>query len=73
MRIGLAREADRVAEQLEDALSSDALDEARALELAERIGDLRTQQFKRFVRSIIVVRRTLTPDQVRALTTTNKR
>lgn len=69
MRVGLAREADRVAKELEHALSSDSPDETRALELAEYIGDLRAQQFKRFVRSIIVVRRTLTPDQIRVLTT----
>ena len=69
MRVGLAREADQVTKELEHALSSNSPDETYALELAERIGDLRAQQFTRFVRSIIVVRRTLTPDQVQILTT----
>ena len=68
MRVGLAREADVATEKLEQVLALEPPNETRALELADHIGDLRAQQFKRFVRSILVVRRTLTPQQIRILT-----
>ena len=38
-------------------------DEARALQLASRVGQLRSQQYQRFLRSILFVRQTLTPEQ----------
>ena len=47
-------------------LSADDLDEEQALRLAGQVGELRTQQFERLVRSVLVVRETLTPEQMSA-------
>ena len=68
MRIDLARAADQTVDELEQVLSLDIPDEERALELADRVGRLRARQFKTLVRSILVVRQTLTPKQMRTLT-----
>ncbi len=48
-------------------LSADDPDEEQALRLASQIGELRTQQFERLVRSVLDVRETLTPEQMSVL------
>ncbi len=67
VRVDLAREADRIVQDLEMLLSADNPDEEQALRLASQIGELRTQQFERLVRSVLDVRETLTPEQMSAL------
>lgn len=67
VRVDLAREADRIIQDLEMLLSADDPDEEQALRLASQVGELRTQQFERLVRSVFVVRETLTPEQMSAL------
>ena len=48
-------------------LSADDPDENQALRLASQVGELRTRQFERLVRSVLDVRETLTPEQISAL------
>ncbi len=67
VRVDLAREADRIIQDLEMLLSADNPDEEQALRLASQVGELRTQQFERLVRSVLDVRETLTPEQISAL------
>ncbi len=67
VRVDLAREADRIVQDLEMLLSADNPDEEQALRLASQIGELRTQQFERLVRSVLDIRETLTPEQMSAL------
>ena len=67
VRVDLAREADRIIQDLELLLSADDPDEEQALRLASQVGELRTQQFERLVRSVLDVRETLTPEQITAL------
>ena len=57
VRVDLAREAEEVTGQLESAISDASLDEKRVDELADRICDLRGRQFKRLVRSVLLVRK----------------
>ena len=67
VRVDLAREADRIIQDLELLLSADDPDEEQALRLASQVGELRTQQFERLVRSVLDVRETLTPEQITVL------
>jgi Spy/CpxP family protein refolding chaperone len=66
-RSALARAADATCEELRQLLATNPEDEARATELAQQIGDLRTRELTRLVRSIVKVRTTLTPAQRAAL------
>ena len=59
----MAREAESIEAELELLLAERLPDEARALQLASQVGQLRSQQYQRFVTSILFVRRTLTPEQ----------
>ncbi|MCK5943764.1 MAG: periplasmic heavy metal sensor [Planctomycetes bacterium] len=66
-RTGLAIEIDAAAAQLDEVLASEAIDNQRALELADRISELRGQQYRAWIGSILVVREVLTPEQLRLL------
>lgn len=66
-RSELARAADTACTELRQLLATHPEDEARAVELATEIGELRTRELVRLVRSIVKVRATLTPEQRAAL------
>jgi Spy/CpxP family protein refolding chaperone len=59
----LAREAETIEANLENLLAEPQPDEARALELANQICQLRAKQYQRYVQSILFVRETLSPEQ----------
>ena len=69
MRIVLAREAEKIVKQLETCLSSHPPKREQALALADKISDLRAQQYKQLISSIVNVRQALTKEQLHALTT----
>ena len=69
MRTILAREAEKLVRQLEQVLSSHPPEKEQALALASKISDLRAQQFKQLVTSIVDVRQALTKEQLHVLTT----
>ena len=54
-------------EQLQKILDEEPDDVDRATELARRIGELRGRELVRLVRSIALVRKTLTPEQRKKL------
>ncbi len=67
LRASLAADIRNNSTELEDLLSKDTIDSLRVLELADRISELRSRQYKAWIGSILVVREVLTPDQLRLL------
>jgi len=67
LRTDLAIEIATASQQLDGLLANEAMDNQRALELADRISSLRTKQYKAWISSILVVREVLTNEQLRLL------
>lgn len=67
LRTDLAIEINAASTELDDLLSKNAIDGPRILELADLITSLRSQQYKAWIASILVVRDVLTPEQLQLL------
>ena len=67
LRTDLAIEIEEASATLDELLSQDELSAERVLDLADRISDLRSKQYKAWINSILVIREVLTPEQLRTL------
>lgn len=63
----LAREAEQKLATLEAAFQERPIDQAKVYRLADEVGELRAQLLKSRVHSILLIRETLTPEQLRLL------
>lgn len=67
-RTDLAIEINNASAELDDLLSKDAMEVgARVLALADHISSLRSEQYKAWIGSILVIREVLTPEQLQLL------
>ena len=69
VRTDLAIEIASATAELQGLLSNESIDNAHALELADHVSVLRSQQYKAWIGSILVVRDVLTPEQLQLIHT----
>ncbi len=69
LRTDLAIEIVNATAELQGLLSNESIDNAHALELADHVSELRSQQYKAWIGSILVVRDVLTPEQLQLIHT----
>ena len=69
VRTDLAIEIASATADLQGLLSNESIDNAHALELADHVSELRSQQYKAWIGSILVVRDVLTPEQLQLIHT----
>lgn len=67
VRIDLAIEIEESTAILDGLLSQGEVSATRVLDLADRISDLRSKQYRTWINSILAIREALTPEQLRTL------